>query len=147
GPLLLATLICLTGFPFMPGYGTLVTMAGFVFGVPLGFLVAFVGAWAGACASFAVCRRWGRRYTAQLAASSRHLAAVLRAVERRGWKLLLLVRLAPYPYNLLNALFSMTSLSFRVFALTTAASLVKLIVHILLGAHLVSLVDAFQHPS
>jgi hypothetical protein len=41
----------------------------------------------------------------------------------------------------------MTGISFRVFALTTAASLCKLITHILIGANLVSLMDAFQHPS
>jgi uncharacterized membrane protein YdjX (TVP38/TMEM64 family) len=70
----------------MPGYGTLVTMSGFVFGVPLGFLTAFIGALSGACASFVVCRRWARNYTERLAASSRHLSAVLHAVERRGWK-------------------------------------------------------------
>ncbi|KAI8055682.1 hypothetical protein BDF22DRAFT_740977 [Syncephalis plumigaleata] len=117
GLLLLASLICLTGFPFMPGYSTLVTMSGFVFGVPLGFLTAFM---------LCICRRWARNYTEKLAASSRHLSAVLHAVERRGWKLLLLIRVAPY--------------------LQSAKCFV---VHdgYLIPANLVSLVDAFQHPS
>ncbi|RKP10686.1 snare associated Golgi protein-domain-containing protein, partial [Thamnocephalis sphaerospora] len=142
-----AGLIALTGFPFVPGYGTLVTFSGFVYGIPLGFTVAFSGALAGSCLSFLLCRRFARGYAQRLAASSQYLTAVLRAVERRGWKLLLLVRLAPYPYNLMNALLSMTSLSLRVFAGTTALSLLKLITHVAIGANLVSLVDAAQHPS
>ncbi|KAI9597667.1 snare associated Golgi protein-domain-containing protein [Syncephalis fuscata] len=147
GPILLASLICLTGFPFMPGYSTLITMSGFVFGVSLGYATAFVGGLLSACTSFIICRRYARKYTEKLASSSRHLSAVLYAVERRGWKLLLLVRLAPYPYNLLNALLSMTSISFRLFALTTAASLTKIIAHVLIGANMISLVEAFHRPT
>jgi hypothetical protein len=73
--------------------------------------------------------------------------AVLTTIERRGWLLLVLVRLAPYPYNLLNALLSATNVSFRVFAGATAASLIKLVIHVALGANLVSLVDKLHHPS
>jgi hypothetical protein len=118
-----------------------------VYGTILGFVVAFSGALLGACISFSICRRFARSFTARLVASSPHLMAVLTTIERRGWLLLVLVRLAPYPYNLLNALLSATNVSFRVFAGATAASLIKLVIHVALGANLVSLVDKLHHPS
>lgn len=62
-------------------------------------------------------------------------------------QLLFVIRLAPYPYNLMNALLATTRISLQQFAGATALSLGKLITHVVTGAHLVALVDAIRHPT
>ncbi|KAI9597639.1 snare associated Golgi protein-domain-containing protein [Syncephalis fuscata] len=148
GALIVMSLIFATSFPFVPGYGTLATFAGYVYGVPLGFTVSVLSALSGACACFIICQKFGRHYTQQLVNSSPHLGAVLKAVSRKGIKLLILVRLAPYPYSLMNALLSLSGISLKTFAIATGVSLAKVITHVIIGANLESLTDAlFQHPS
>jgi uncharacterized membrane protein YdjX (TVP38/TMEM64 family) len=59
---------------------------------------------------------------------------VVRAVEKRP-KLLFLVRLAPYPYNVMNCLLAASpTLTLKTYTLCTAASLFKVIIHTSLGA-------------
>jgi hypothetical protein len=61
------------------------------------------------------------------------LLQVVRAIEKRP-KLLFLVRLAPYPYNLMNTLLaSSPTLTLRTYTLCTALALPKLLVHCALG--------------
>jgi hypothetical protein len=62
-----------------------------------------------------------------------NLLQVVRAIEKRP-KLLFLVRLAPYPYNLMNTLLaSSPTLTLRTYTLCTALALPKLLVHCALG--------------
>lgn len=62
------------------------------------------------------------------------LKRVIRAVELRP-KLLWLIRVSPWPYNLLNVLAaSSDTLSFRCYFMCTALSLPKLIVHVSIGS-------------
>jgi hypothetical protein len=57
----------------------------------------------------------------------------VRAIEKRP-KLLFLVRLAPYPYNLMNTLLaSSPTLTLKTYTLCTALALPKLLVHCALG--------------
>jgi uncharacterized membrane protein YdjX (TVP38/TMEM64 family) len=63
-------------------------------------------------------------------------------------QLLLLVRIAPYPYNVMNFALSASSVSLGTFALATGISLVKLGTHIAIGASLETLKESiFTHPS
>ncbi|KAI8055657.1 hypothetical protein BDF22DRAFT_671346 [Syncephalis plumigaleata] len=109
GALIVMSLIFATSFPFVPGYGTLATFAGYVYGVPLGFMVSIVSALSGACACFILCRRFGRNYAQRLVNSSPHLDAVLKAVDRRGIK----VRIVK------------SGISLKMFSIATAISLTK----------------------
>lgn len=59
--------------------------------------------------------------------------------------LLFLIRLAPYPYNLLNVILaSCPSLSFQSFTLCTALSLCKLLLHTWIGAGIHDLSDSYS---
>lgn len=53
-------------------------------------------------------------------------------------KLFLLIRLSPYPFNLLNVLFATTNISLAHYTLGTALSLLKISLHIYVGANLTS---------
>jgi hypothetical protein len=71
---------------------------------------------------------------------------VVRAIEKRP-KLLFLIRLAPYPYNVMNCLLAAApTLSFRTYTLCTALSLFKVIVHTSLGASIHSFKDYHVVP-
>lgn len=58
----------------------------------------------------------------------------MRAIEKRP-KLLFLIRLAPYPYNVMNCLLAASpTLTLRTYTLCTSLSLFKLIIHTSIGS-------------
>jgi hypothetical protein len=62
------------------------------------------------------------------------LKRVVRAIEKRP-KLLLLIRVAPYPYNLMNVLLASSHiLTFETYFTCTALSLFKVIIHTSVGS-------------
>lgn len=61
--------------------------------------------------------------------------------------LLLLIRIAPYPYNLLNVvLASAPSLSLQTYTFCTAISLCKLVLHTWIGAGIHNISDSYHTP-
>jgi len=63
------------------------------------------------------------------------------AIEKRP-KLLFLIRLAPYPYNVMNCLLAASStLTLKTYTVCTALSLFKVIIHTSLGASIHSFKD------
>jgi uncharacterized membrane protein YdjX (TVP38/TMEM64 family) len=101
--------------------GSLLTLgAGFVFGVAQGTLIVSLGSTAGAAAAFVVGRRVARDWVARRIAGRPVMAAIKRAVEIEGFKIVLLTRLSPVlPFNLLNYAFSLTGVPFRTYILAS----------------------------
>ena len=101
--------------------GSLLTLgAGFVFGVAKGAVVVSVGSTAGAAAAFIVGRSIARDWVARRLAGRPAMAAIARAVETEGFKIVLLTRLSPVlPYNLLNYAFGLTAVRFRTYILAS----------------------------
>ncbi|KAF8960845.1 Transmembrane protein 64 [Entomortierella lignicola] len=114
-------------------------MAGYVYGFLFGFTIVFISALAGAIVCFYFCRRWFKPQVRKLLAKNKNFKSVLRTVERKGFRLLVLIRLAPYPFNVMNALLSATHVSLKTFILATALSLSKLTLHVYVGSTLSSL--------
>ncbi|KAF9965322.1 hypothetical protein BGZ70_005035 [Mortierella alpina] len=139
GPPVIMLSLFATSFPPMIGYSSVVTMSGYVYGFVQGFLIAFSSALMGAIVCFYFCRRWFKAQVRKLLAKNKSLKSVVRTVEKRGFKLLVLIRLAPYPFNIMNALLSATHIPLPTFALATAISLVKLTLHVYIGSTLSSL--------
>ena len=134
GRVILGVMIFLTTFPPLPLYSTLIVVSGFAFGTLQGFVVSYIAALLGAMTVFSLSRSYMRAWMVHLLNQSGGLRKVVQAIERRP-QLLFFVRLAPYPYNLLNTLLaSSPSLSLRTFSLCTALALFKLFVHTGLGA-------------
>lgn len=95
----------------LPG-GLLSIGGGFFFGLWWGFLVILVGNVGGAAISFLL-SRLGRKWLKNRF-RSRTLSALEPAVEREGWKLVLLSQLHPlFPTSLLNYLYGLTTIRFR----------------------------------
>jgi len=97
----------------LPG-GVLSVGGGFFFGLWWGFLIVLVGNVAGAAISFVLSRWIGRRWLRSKLLRNSTLEALQPAVERDGWKIILLSQLHPlFPTSLLNYLYGLTKVSFR----------------------------------
>ncbi|KAG2369979.1 hypothetical protein BDR07DRAFT_1387476 [Suillus spraguei] len=134
GYAVLFCLIFITTFPPLPLYSTLITLSGYTFGPWIGAAISYCAALSGAVVVFWLSRTFLREPIGRWLSSARALSRAVRAVERKP-QLLFLVRLAPYPYNVLNALLAATpTLTMRTYVICTALSLFKVIVHTSIGA-------------
>lgn len=97
----------------LPG-GFLSIGGGFFFGLWWGFLITLVGNVGGAAISFYISRWFGRRWLRRRLMRNTTLEALEPAVEREGWKIILLSQLHPlFPTSLLNYLYGLTTIRFR----------------------------------
>ena len=97
----------------LPG-GFLSLGGGFFFGLWWGFLINLVGNVGGAAISFYISRWIGNRWLRRKLMRNATLEALEPAVEREGWKIILLSQLHPlFPTSLLNYLYGLTRIRFR----------------------------------
>lgn len=141
GYAILYLLIFITTFPPVPMYSTLIILSGYTFGPWIGAIISYFAALTGALTVFIISRTMLRTYISNWLSSACSMKRVVCAIEKRP-KLLFLIRLAPYPYNVMNCLLAAApSLTFGTFTLCTALSLFKVIVHTSLGASIHSFKD------
>lgn len=110
--------------------------AGFALGPISGSLVAIPASTLGACAAFAAGRWLVRERAARLAARSPALAGVDAALAASGFRVVLLLRLAPLaPFTVLNYLLGATPVPLRAFALASlVGSVPGLVVSVYVGS-------------
>jgi uncharacterized membrane protein YdjX (TVP38/TMEM64 family) len=97
----------------LPG-GVLSIGGGFFFGLWWGFLIVLVGNVTGAAIAFFISRWIGRRWLRRKLFRNQTLEALEPAVEREGWKIILLSQLPPiFPTSLMNYLYGLTTIRFR----------------------------------
>src|SRR5438445_10976309 len=78
----------------LPG-GVLSIGGGFFFGLWWGFLIVLLGNVMGAAIAFLISRSIGNRWLSRKFSRNRAIGALAPAVERDGWKLILLSQLHP----------------------------------------------------
>lgn len=82
---------------------------GYLFGLPVGFFADSIGATLGATAAFLLGRTIGRSYVISKLKNYPKFHAVAIAIQRSGFKIVLLLRLVPLlPFNMMNYLLSVT---------------------------------------
>ncbi|KAF3791692.1 TVP38/TMEM64 family membrane protein, partial [Nymphaea thermarum] len=82
---------------------------GYLFGLPIGFLADSIGATIGATAAFLLGRTIGKPLVMSKLKDYPQFQAVAIAIQRSGFKIVLLLRLVPLlPFNMLNYLLSVT---------------------------------------
>ncbi|THU81831.1 hypothetical protein K435DRAFT_618766, partial [Dendrothele bispora CBS 962.96] len=141
GHAVLFFLIFLTTFPPLPLYSTLIVLSGYTFGAWTGALISYFAALTGALVVFLLSRLILRDSISRWLDASTTMKRVVRAIEKRP-KLLFLIRLAPYPYNVMNCLLAASpTLTLRTYTLCTALSLFKVVIHTSLGASIHSFKD------
>lgn len=135
GPVVLAVVYIIATVFMFPG-SILSLGAGFTFGLVKGVLAVMVGSVMGALAAFLLGRTVARDFVEQKASENPKFAAIDRAVEREGFKIVLLTRLSPvFPFNLLNYLFSITKVRTRDYFFATWIGMIPgIIMYVYLGA-------------
>ena len=89
--------------------GVVAVGSGLFFGLWWGFLLNLAGNVAGAAISFSLGRLIGRRWLVARLLRHPRWAAVDRAIERHGWKIIFLTQVHPlFPTSLLNYLYGVT---------------------------------------
>lgn len=113
GPVILAVVYVVATVLMIPG-SILSLGAGFTFGLVRGTIAVSAGATIGALCAFLIGRTMARGFVEQKMAEHPKFAAIDRATEAAGFKIVLLTRLSPvFPFNLLNYLFSITRVRTR----------------------------------
>lgn len=110
-----------------------------------GAILSYFAALTGAMAVFLLSRTYLRTYLTEMISSApTSVKRAIRAVEKQP-KLLFLIRLSPYPYNLMNALLATSRISFTTYTTCTALSLLKVFVHTTIGASIHKFSDYHTH--
>ncbi len=93
---------------FVPG-SILTLAAGAIFGLVKGTVVVLLGAMLGSTAAFVLSRYVAREAVARRVEGDRRFAAIDRAIERQGRRIVFLLRLSPvFPFSLLNYALGLT---------------------------------------
>ncbi|MFL6541774.1 MAG: TVP38/TMEM64 family protein [Chthoniobacterales bacterium] len=94
--------------------GVLSVGGGFFFGLWWGFAIVLIGNVAGAAIAFFISRLIGERWLRKRLQRNATFGALEPALEREGWKIILLSQLHPlFPTSLLNYLYGLTKIRFR----------------------------------
>ena len=118
----------------IPLYSTLIILSGYTFGAWTGAIISYWASLAGALVVFTLSRTFFRASISRWLSCTVTIKRVVRAIENNP-KLLFLIRLAPYPYNVMNCLLAASpSLTLRTYIICTALSLPKLIIHTSIGS-------------
>ncbi|ORY24758.1 hypothetical protein BCR39DRAFT_545802 [Naematelia encephala] len=144
GKTIFACLILLTTIPPLPLYSTLLVLAGYTFGIWQGFVVAYIASLVGAVLVFVASRTFLKDTLGRCISGSPTSTTLLHLLSTHP-HLLLLIRIAPYPYNLLNAILAASPVSLRTYTLCTALSLCKLVLHTWIGAGIHNLSETYLH--
>jgi len=144
------TCIFITTFPPFPLYSTLIVLSGYTFGAWTGFVISYLAALSGAVVVYFVSLHYCHATLVDMLNRAAWMRRVVVAIDKRP-TLLFLIRLAPYPYNLLNAVLAASpTLTFKTYFNCTALSLFKLIIHTTAGStihHFAESASAHAAPS
>ncbi|PHH62035.1 hypothetical protein CDD81_7659 [Ophiocordyceps australis] len=142
GPLLIFSLVFVTAFPPLFGYSTATTVAGFVYGFPGGWPLAAAACVTGSLGAFLACRTVLGRRVQRLVGDDARFIALGQVLRHEGLLYLIGIRFCPLPFSLSNGfLATIPSITPVAFALSTAISTPKLLVHVFIGSRLAILAD------
>jgi uncharacterized membrane protein YdjX (TVP38/TMEM64 family) len=118
---------------FVPG-SILTLAAGAIFGVAKGTAIVFVAAVLGSTAAFLVARYAARDAVARRVEGDRRFAAIDRAVEQNGRRIVFLLRLSPiFPFTLLNYALGLTRVRLADYVLASVGMLPGTLLYVYSG--------------
>jgi uncharacterized membrane protein YdjX (TVP38/TMEM64 family) len=118
GVFLLSLLLAIGSLFFMPASPFIIAGAA-VFGFPLGVLGALVGVALGAAGGFSLSRWFLRNDISTRLRKHATFRAIDTAIEKEGWKIVILLRLCPIPFGLANYLYGLTAVPFRAYVIAS----------------------------
>jgi uncharacterized membrane protein YdjX (TVP38/TMEM64 family) len=118
GVFLLSLLLAIGSLLFMPASPFIIAGAA-VFGFPLGVLGALAGVALGAAGGFSLSRWFLRNDISSRLRKHATFRAIDTAIEKEGWKIVILLRLCPIPFGLANYLYGLTAVPFRAYVIAS----------------------------
>jgi uncharacterized membrane protein YdjX (TVP38/TMEM64 family) len=112
GIFLVALFLALGSLFFLPASPFIIAGSA-VFGFPLGLLGALTGVTLGAAGGFCLSRWFLRKEVSAHFRKHAAFRAIDMAIEKEGWKIVILLRLCPIPFGLANYLYGLTAVHFR----------------------------------
>ncbi|TVQ57503.1 MAG: DUF547 domain-containing protein [Phycisphaerales bacterium] len=134
GPAMFALIYIVAAVAMIPG-GLLTIAAGAIFGLLWGFIAVSVGSTIGASIAFLIGRYVARNTVKEQTAKYPKFAAVDRAIDEGGWKIIAMLRLVPmFPFNVGNYLLGLTPVKFWHYVLASwIAMMPGTLVYVYLG--------------
>ena len=134
GPAVFALIYVVAAVALVPG-GLLTIAAGAIFGLLWGFIAVSVGSTVGASLAFLIGRYGARTAVREQTAKYPKFAAIDRAIDEGGWKIIAMLRLVPmFPFNVGNYLLGLTPVKFWSYALASwIAMMPGTLVYVYLG--------------
>jgi uncharacterized membrane protein YdjX (TVP38/TMEM64 family) len=112
GAVLYPLLLAACNLLLLPG-GVLSIGSGVLFGLWWGFFLVWAGTVLGAALAFLLSRKFGRRWVEKRSLRDERWVALDAAVEREGWKIILLTQIHPlFPTSLLSYIYGITRIRF-----------------------------------
>jgi uncharacterized membrane protein YdjX (TVP38/TMEM64 family) len=144
GALLYGTVYALGAVLMIPGVA-LTAGAGLVYGTLIGVLIVSPASVLGATGAFLIARYFARDWVERKLQNYPKFKAVDRAVERQGFKVVLLIRLQPViPFVLLNYALGLTRVRLRDYVIASwIGMLPATVVYVYLGSALHNVSDLF----
>ena len=119
GALVYAAAYVVAALLFVPG-SVLTLGAGVTFGLVGGTIIVSVASTTAAALAFLIARHLARARVEELARKNETFGAIEEAIRRRGWKVVLLLRLSPVvPFSLSNYLYGLTPVAFVPYVLAS----------------------------
>jgi uncharacterized membrane protein YdjX (TVP38/TMEM64 family) len=130
---------------FFPGI-ILTAGAGLLYGVLLGTLIVSPASVLGATLAFLIARHVARDWVSRKLEKYPNFAAIDRAIEKNGFKMILLLRLQPVvPFNLLNYALGLTRIRLRDYVMASWIGMFPAtVLYVYLGSVLHSVSDLLQ---
>ncbi len=118
GVLLLALFLAIGSLFFLPASPFIIAGSA-VFGFPLGVVGAITGLALGASGGFCLSRWFLRKEISAQFRKHATFRAIDIAIEKEGWKIVILLRLCPIPFGLANYLYGLTAVRFRAYLIAS----------------------------
>lgn len=139
--ILMTAIVCFSCVPPLIGFTIANTMSGYVYGFPNGCIPVILGAFLGALIPFILIRKLHARSFIKPASKRKKIYSVISgAIHEGGFKIILLIRLCPVPWQLTSLILSVNEhISFNIYCITACVGSLKLIWAVWLGSQLASL--------
>ena len=119
---------------FLPG-SALTIAGGLAFGVVEGAIVAFLAETVGSVASFLIARYFAREAVEARISGNARFAAIDRAIESQGRRIVFLLRLSPvFPFNLLNYALGLTKVRLVDYAVASPGMIPGTFLYVYIGS-------------
>ncbi|KAG9256975.1 snare associated Golgi protein-domain-containing protein [Emericellopsis atlantica] len=143
GWLIIFALVFAAAFPPIIGYSTFTTISGFVYGFPWGWPVPALACTVGSLCAFIAARTVLSKTVDRMVGKDARFVALGQVLRRDGIWYLTGIRFCPLPFSMSNGfLATIPSITPTAFALSTALSSPKLLVHVFIGSRLAILAES-----